>query len=188
MLQWLHKTSLASGRGLGLAIVLAVGAMAALPAHATQDVVEFGNTIEVPKDSSIHDAVCFFCSLNAEGTVHGDIVVFFGNVKIHAPDGRANHDVVNFFGSVEAGDDTSIGGSLVNFFGSVRLGERVSVSKDTVVMFGSLHAPSSASFGGDRVVQPGWLFWGPFLTIVIGLSILIRELRGRRHRRILRGY
>ena len=188
MFQWLHKARLASGRGLGFAVLLAVSVMAALPAHANQDVVEFGNTIEVPKDSSIHDAVCFFCSLNAEGTVNGDIVVFFGNVKIHTPDGRANHDVVNFFGNVEAGDDTSIGGSLVNFFGSVHLGERASIGKDTVVMFGSLHAPSSVSFGGDRVVQPGWIFWGPLLTIVIGLWLLIRELRVRRYRRILRGY
>ncbi|WP_263358235.1 hypothetical protein [Acidicapsa ligni] len=147
--------------------------------------VQFGDTIQVNKDASIRDAVCFFCGVNVQGTINGDTVVFFGSARI---DGQANHDVVVFFGNVVAADNTSIGHNLVNFFGSVRLGENVTVGQDTVVMFGSLHAPQSVSYGGDRVVQPGFIFWVPFLLIVFGFSFVVRELRGQRRRRMLRGY
>jgi hypothetical protein len=164
--------------------VLSIAAWAT-PARAAQDIVEFGSTIDVPQKDAIHDAVCFFCSVNVEGAVNGDIVVFFGNVRIS---GQANHDVVNFFGDVTASDDASIGHNLVNFFGGVRLGQNVTVGQDTVVMFGNLHATESANFGGSRVVEPGWLFWGPFLAIFLGIYFVVHEFRGYRRRRMMGVY
>jgi len=168
----------------GVAVLLLAG-FAATPARASQDVVHFGSSIEVPADASIHDAVCFFCSVKAQGTVRGDIVVFFGSVEIN---GHADHDVVDFFGDVGVADDSSIGHSLVNFFGSVQLGEHAQVGQDTVVMFGDLRSASTASFGGDRVYQPGWVFWMPFLLIVGGIAFAVHEIREARRRRYLRGY
>lgn len=165
--------------------VFALLTLLAVPARAAQDVVQFGSTIDVGKNDTIHDAVCFFCSVNVKGAVNGDVVVFFGDVRI---DGHANHDVVNFFGEVKAADGTSVGHDLVNFFGGVRLGENVSVGQDVVVMFGSLRAAESTTFGGERVVEPGWLFWGPFLVIVLGISFIVHEVRWRRRRRMLHGY
>jgi hypothetical protein len=64
----------------------------------------------------------------------------------------------------------------------------VSVGQDTVVMFGSLRSADSASGGGSRVVEPGWLFWGPFLTIVLGGYFAVHEFRGYRRRRLLGVY
>ena len=170
---------------LAAALLVLLAAMLATPARASQDIVQFGNTIDVAPNETIHDAVCFFCSVDVKGTVNGDIVVFFGSVRV---EGQANHDVVNFFGDVKANDNTSIGHDLVNFFGGVRLGEHVSVGEDTVVMFGSLRAADSASVGGSRVVEPGWLFWGPFAAIVLGIYVVVYELRNARRRRMLRGY
>jgi hypothetical protein len=168
-----------------LMLVLVSVALIARPAHAAQDMVQFGSNIEVPKDTAIHDAVCFFCSINVQGTVNGNMVVFFGSAHI---EGQARHDVVVFFGDVKAEDNTSIGNNIVNFFGSVHLGENVDVKRDTVVMFGSLEAARSASFGGNRVVEPGIVFWGPFLAIAFGIYFIVHEVRGARRRRILRGY
>jgi hypothetical protein len=173
-----------SWRMVAAAFFLMLTSIAAIPARAAQDIVEFGSDIDVPPADTIHDAVCFFCSVNVKGTVNGDIVVFFGSVRI---DGHANHDVVNFFGSVTAGNDTSIGHDLVNFFGGVRLGENVTVGQDTVVMFGNLRKADTASFGGSRVVEPGWLFWGPFVVLILGIYYVVHEFRGYRHRRVL-GY
>lgn len=185
----MHRLRHLSGRLLqpiaGVVFLLLVAGFAATPARANQDVVHFGSTIEVPKDDSIHDAVCFFCSVKAQGTVRGDIVVFFGSVDI---EGHADHDVVSFFGDVNAANDSSIGHDLVNFFGTVRLGEDVQVGEDTVVMFGSLHSASTASFKGDRVVQPAWIFWMPFLLIFGGISFAVHEIREARRRRYLRGF
>jgi hypothetical protein len=169
----------------GMVFLSALIAFSATQARANQDVVHFGSSIDVPVDGSVHDAVCFFCSVRTHGTVRGEIVVFFGSVEI---EGHADHDVVDFFGDVTASDDSSIGHSLVNFFGRVRLGENVKVGQDTVVMFGNMRSASTTSFGGDQVYEPGWIFWIPFLLIAGGISFVVHEVRMARRRRYLRGY
>jgi hypothetical protein len=160
-------------------------ALAAAPAHANEDAVQFFNNIEVTPAAPVHDAVCFFCNVRDDGEVNGDIVVFFGNVRI---DGQAHHDVVNFFGSVMAADNSSIGGDLVSFFGSVRLGENVSVAKDLVAMFGVIHSPSSVSIGKDHVVFSPWIFFGPLLIIFMVIFVIIHEVRVHRQRRFAMAY
>jgi hypothetical protein len=164
-------------------LTAALGALA-IPAHATKDEVQFGSTIHVPRDGSIHDAICFFCDVDADGTVEGDIVVFFGDVHVGT---AANHDVVTFFGSIKADDNAHIGNSMVSMFGSVRLGEDVSIGKDLVAMFGGgVRAADSVSVGGDRVVQPAWLFWGPLLMIALVVIFVVREIRIHRRRAFMR--
>jgi hypothetical protein len=154
------------------------------PAYANKDEVQFGSAIHVPRDASIHDAVCFFCDVDADGIVEGDIVVFFGDVHIG---NAANHDVVNFFGTIKADDSARIGNSMVSMFGSVHLGEDVSIAKDLVVMFGGgVRAADSVSVGGDRVVQPAWLFWGPLLVIALVIILVVREIRAHRRRVFMR--
>ena len=182
MIQW--TASRGSGlarRGFGTGLLMVLIAMAATPARATQDIVEFGSNITVGPNETTHDAVCFFCSVNVKGTVTGDIVVFFGNVHI---EGQTHHDVVNFFGHVDVADNSSIGHDMVNFFGRVRLGQNASIGKDAVVMFGRLDAADTASFGGSRVVEPGWIFWGPVIALILGIYYIVHELRAMRRRRL----
>jgi len=155
------------------------------PLHAEEDIVQFGNTIRVGPDVTAHDTVCFFCSINIEGSVNGDAVAFFGSVHV---DGHANHDVVVFFGDTRVADDSSVGQDLVNFFGTVRLGNNASVGHNLVSMFGSLHQAASATISGDRVAQPGWIFWVPFLIIFGGIAFVTSEYRSYHRRRRLRGY
>jgi hypothetical protein len=167
-----------------LCLLIVVVGTIVLPAHASKDEVQFGSTIHVPRGASIHDAVCFFCDVDADGTVEGDIVVFFGDVHIGT---AANHDVVNFFGSIKADDNTHIGQDMVSMFGSVRLGEDVSIGKDLVAIFGGgLRAAESVSVGGDRVVEPAWLFWGPLFVIALVVILVVREFRAHRRRAFLR--
>lgn len=149
----------------------------ALPAFADRDAVQFGSNIRVSKGSSVHDAVCFFCSVDAEGEIQGNVVVFFGDVRLS---GKADHDVVNFFGKVRADDNASIGGDLVSMFGVLRLGENVSVGKDMVAMFGGVHAASTVTVAGNRVAQPFWLFLGPLLLVGAVIFLIVREVRARR--------
>jgi hypothetical protein len=156
----------------------------AVPAHASKDEVQFGSAIHVPRDGSIHDAVCFFCDVDADGTVEGDIVVFFGDVHIG---NAANHDVVNFFGTIKADDNAHIGQDMVSMFGSVRLGEGVSVGQDLVAMFGGgVRAAESVTVGGERTVAPAWLFWVPLLGILLVVYVLVHEIRASRRRAFLR--
>ena len=166
-----------------LCLLIAIVGTLAVPAYASKDEVQFGSTIHVPRDASIHDAVCFFCDVDADGTVEGDIVVFFGDVHIGT---AANHDVVNFFGTIKADDNTHIGQDMVSMFGTIRLGEDVSIGKDLVAMFGGVRVAESVSVGGDRVVEPAWLFWGPFLIIGLVVIVVVREFREHRRRAFLR--
>jgi len=163
-------------------LAAALGALA-LPAYASKDEVQFGSTIHVPRDASIHDAVCFFCDVDADGVVEGDIVVFFGDVHVG---NAANHDVVNFFGSIRADDNAHIGQDMVSMFGSVRLGEDVSIGKDLVAMFGGVRASDSVSVGGNRVIEPAWLFWGPLLVIAMVVILVVHEVRAHRRRVFMR--
>jgi hypothetical protein len=85
---------------------------------------------------------------------------------------------------VTADDKTSIGHDLVNFFGGVHLGQNVTVGQDTVVMFGGLRAPDTANIGGSRVVEPAWLFWGPFIALVLGIYFIVHTIREHNRRRM----
>lgn len=159
--------------------------LAAAPAYANKDAVQFGSNIVVPEGHSIHDAVCFFCSVNAKGTIDHDVVVFFGNVHIAR---ESKHDIVAFFGTVRADDDAAIGHDVVNFFGSVRLGENVTVGNDLVVMFGGLNAADSANIAGNRVAEPIWVFWTPLIVLGIIITLIVHEVRSRRRRAYFAAY
>jgi hypothetical protein len=172
-------------RFLALCLFGAALAVAASPARAEDDAVQFFNNIEVTPDSPVNDAVCFFCNVNAHGDVRGDIVVFFGNVRL---DGQAHQDVVNFFGTVTAADNSAIGGDLVSFFGSIRLGENVRVNQDLVAMFGTVQTPASVSIGQDHVVFSPWIFFGPLLIIFLIVFVIVHEVRAYRVRRFAQAY
>lgn len=159
-------------------------AVAAVPAHADRDAVQFFQNITVTPDMSAHDVVCFFCSARVDGEVRGDIVVFFGNVRIN---GQAHHDVVNFFGRTTVTDNSAIDHDLVNFFGGIRLGENAHVGRDMVCFFGGVHAPGSASVGGDRVNIPALIFYGPVIFLILVIWRIAHEVRARQRRQWLAG-
>lgn len=166
-------------------LVAGAFALAALPAHADRDAVQFFSDIDVPPGATVHDAVCFFCSVNVEGTADNDIVVFFGNVHIAS---HANHDVVSFFGNVRADDNATISHDLVNFFGMIRLGHNVSVGNDMVAMFSGVSAPGSVSVGGDRVFQPGWVLLIPLCILGCLFYFLVSVVRNYRYRQMMANY
>lgn len=154
---------------------------AAVPAHASRDLVQFGSDIVVPQGQSIHDAVCFFCSVQIDGTAEHDIVVFFGSTKIST---RSEHDVVDFFGDVRLGPNASVGHDVVNFFGTIRLGENASIGNDAVAMFGDVRAANTATIAGNRVVQPFFLLLVPLgilALVVFGIVEVVRRARMHRY-------
>lgn len=167
------------------ALTLLFAAFACASARAEEDDVQFFTDIHVQPGATVHDAVCFFCSVNIEGKATGDVVVFFGNTHITSD---AQHDVVNFFGRVTADDNANIGHDLVSMFGSIRLGENVRVGEDLVAMFGSLHTADSVSVEGSRVVEPAILFFGPFFFLILILVLIVREVRAYRRRLWMRAY
>ena len=172
-------------------LTLALAALAAFPnlARANADAVQFGEKIHATASNPVHDAVCFFCSVQIDPDAHvtGDIVVFFGDLHIS---GIAQHDVVNFFGDVKADDNASIGHDLVSMFGGVRLGQDVTVGGDMVAMFGAVHQADSVTVRKDRVVQPAWLFFLPLALLGCLIVWIVSSVRARRRHRwmMMQGY
>ncbi|MDE3201010.1 MAG: hypothetical protein KGN79_08815 [Acidobacteriota bacterium] len=162
-------------------VAAALLALAAIPARADKDVVQFGSQILVPANSSVHDAVCFFCSVDAQGPIDHDVVVFFGDIHVHQ---LANHDVVNFFGDVRVDSNASISHDLVHFFGDVHLGDNASVGNDMVLFFGDLHAANSATITGNRVIEPAWLLLIPLGLLVGFIWLIVTFFRNWRERRM----
>jgi hypothetical protein len=160
-------------------------AAAATPAYADRDAVHFFSDIRIAPDATVHDAICFFCSVHDEGEVEHDTVVFFGSVHIA---GKAGHDVVNFFGEVNADDNSRIGGDLVSFFGAIRLGENVSVGKDMVSMFGFVHTPESVSVGHDRVTMPFIVVLAPLVLLGLMVIFVVHLVRTHRRRQFFSAY
>ncbi len=170
---------------LGLCLLVAALAAGTIPARAEQDAVQFFRNINVTSDTPVHDAICFFCSVHADGDVRGDIVVFFGNVRLN---GAAHHDVVNFFGHVSAADNSSIGGDLVAIFGGIRMGNDVSVGKDVVCLFGDVQAPSSTHVNGNRVGISEMVLLIPLFVIVLIVMLIANAIRAHRRRQFMAGY
>jgi hypothetical protein len=170
---------------LAVCLLAAAFAAAATPAYADRDAVHFFSDIQVSPATTVHDAVCFFCSVRDEGEVEGDIVVFFGNVHIA---GKADHDVVNFFGKVSADDNAQIGQDLVSFFGAIRLGQNVSVGKDMVSMFGFTRVPASVSVGHDRVAMPFFILFAPLILVGLVVIFVVHQVRAHRRRQFLNAY
>ena len=162
-------------------IVLVVLALAAVPARADRDIVQFGSNVVVPANSSVHDVVCFFCSVDARGPIDHDLVVFFGNVHIGT---QANHDVVSFFGNVRVDDNASITHDLVHFFGDVHLGDNASVGNDMVLIFGDLRAANSSYIIGNRVIEPAWLLLIPLGVLAGIIYLFVAFIRSWRERRM----
>ena len=73
-------------------------------------------------------------------------------------------------------------------FGSVEMGENASVGHDLVVMFGGADIADSVSVGNDRVVMPGLFFDVPLIVMVILLIVVVREYRSYRRRQFYRAY
>jgi hypothetical protein len=159
--------------------LLAALVLAPLPALANRDAVQFGSKIVVGPNDSIHDAVCFFCGVEAQGPIDHDVVVFFGNVHIAK---HSDHDVVVFFGNIHLDPDATISHDVVDFFGNVNLGENASIGNDVVAMFGSVRTADSATIGGNRVFQPAWVLWIPLMILGGIITLIVGAVRSY-HRR-----
>ena len=166
-------------RSIAFASLLSLTALLSHPVQAQSDAVEFGSTIHIAANESLHNAVCIFCSVEDEGVVTGDIVAIFGSVHIT---GEARHDVVSLFGGLHLDDDASIEHDVVSIFGGTWIGRHSKVGHDLVNVFGPFQMDPSATAYGDRVSEPFYFFWPPLLILAAIIFGLVQVSRSRRYR------
>ncbi len=152
----------------------------ATPARADSNSIQFFTDLRVEPDKPVENAVCFFCSVHAEGEINGNLVILFGNAHISS---AVHQNVVSIFSSVNAQSDASIEQNLVNIFGKVRLGDNAHVGQNVVALFGMTEFSPSSVIDGNRVLLPFWVFGIPTLLFGLVIYVIVRELRERRYRR-----
>jgi hypothetical protein len=149
----------------------------AVPARAEGNSVQFFTDLRVAPDKPVENAVCFFCSVHAEGEINGNLVILFGNAHVNS---TVHQNVVSIFSSVTALPNATIDQNLVNIFGSVRLGDGAHVGQNLVAMFGVTQQASSATVDGNRVIFPFWLFGIPALLLGLLIYTIVHRARERR--------
>ena len=167
-------------RLLTLTLCAAALLFVAAPARAQNDRVQFFSNIHIGPNDTANNAVCFFCSVDAEGPVNGNIVAFFSHVNVRT---TVDQNVVSFFSNMNVLPGSSVDQNLVTMFGSVHVDNGAHVGQNAVTMFGSFYAADSASIDGNRVYFPFWLFGIPTLLIGLVIYVIVREVRERRYRR-----
>jgi hypothetical protein len=167
-------------RLLSLCLCAAALLFFAAPAGAESNSVQFFTDLRVAPDKPVENAVCFFCSVHAEGEINGNLVILFGNAHVAS---TVHQNVVSIFSSVTALPNASIDQNVVNIFGKVRLGDGAHVGQNVVAMFGATQLAPSATIDGNRVIFPFWLFGIPALVVGLVIYVIVRELRERRFRR-----
>jgi hypothetical protein len=128
-------------------------------AHAASDRISFFHDIVVNENEEVGDAVCFLCSIRAEGNVSGDAVAFLGGIRVK---GEIGGDVVSFLGNVTMSDQSRIGGSCVVFGGPLRRGDDTSI-------------------GGDSVQFPLILVALPFIVLALIIYGIVSFVRHRKY-------
>jgi hypothetical protein len=121
-------------------------AESALSAGRDRDIVRFGQHIEIAREDTANDIVCFGCSVTVRGRVNGDVVVFGGSLQV---EGAVTGDAVVLGGSTSAGPEATIGGDLVTLGGAV-------------------HRDPDAKISGEVTNIPG-----PFVVGGMGLAGLL---------------
>jgi hypothetical protein len=144
-------------RSLFLTFVLASAALGQSPGNRTY----FGEDIYVAPGQQVHNAICIFCSVQAEGDLTGHVFVLFGSL--------------NLSGRVEGGA-TVIGGNAV-------VDSQARVGGDTVVLGGNAVYETDESLSGSAYVVGGHLSHVPVAHGQethprISLSPLISALAG----------
>lgn len=173
-------------RWLAAAVLGAALVAASTPAHADGgDVIHFARSIQVDHDAEIDDAVCFFCNVQVDGTVTGDVVVVFGNIHIA---GDVQHDAIDVVGGLTAEQNASIEQDVIGVLGTTRLGEHVIVGQDLVTYSSAVEMAPTAAVGNQRIDNPGWLIWIPLACVLLIVFWVMRAYGAYRRRLIARGY
>ena len=140
-------------------------AVAAAPARADQDAVQFFRNIEVTPDAPVHDAVCFFCSVHVDGKVERR-----HRRLLRQRASRTARPTTTWSTFSAASRPPTTPPSAATWFRSSAPCAWARTSpwpRTLVAMFGVVHTPPVVSIGKDRVIFSPWIFFGPLLVIFL---------------------
>ncbi len=122
---------LRAGWSFVVAVLLTVGAFGQGAGNRTY----FNEDIFVASGQQIHNATCFFCSVQVEGDVSGHVLVLFGSLNVS--------------GQVKGGATVLWGNAVVD--------SQARIGGDTVVLVGNTVYEADESLSGNAYVVGGHL-------------------------------
>jgi hypothetical protein len=163
-------------RSIILPLLLTVGALGQTPGNRTY----VGQDIYVASGQQIHNATCFFCSVQVEGDLTGHVIVLFGSVNVS---GQVQGSATVIWGNAVVDSQARIGGDTMVLWGNAVYETDESLSGSAYVLGGHMSHVSKASAEGrsPRRVSVGPLFFGLLALLVLLLLSILIVPRLRRH-------
>lgn len=148
-------------RSFLLTLLLAPVAIAQAPGNRTY----FGQDIYVAAGQEVHNATCFFCSIQAEGDVTGHALVVFGSLDLS---GQMKEGATVIGGNAVVDSQARIGGDTVVLGGNAVYETDESLAGSAYVLGGHLsHVSREKGFGKKRISL------SPMVSGVIGVGVLL---------------
>jgi hypothetical protein len=149
-----------------LSLLLTVGALGQAPGSRTY----IGQDIFVAAGQQVHNATCFFCSVQVEGDATGHVIVFFGSVNVS---GQVQKSATVIWGNAVVDSQARIGGDTLILGGNAVYEADESLGGSAYVLGGHLSRVSKVEGDGRHRVTMSPLFSGLLAVVVLLLLSLV---------------
>jgi len=158
-----------------LPLLLVAGAFGQSPGNRTY----VGQDIFVAAGQQVHNATCFFCSVQVEGDLTGHVFVLFGSLNVS---GQVRRNATVIVGNAVVDSQARIGGDTVVLGGNAVYESDESLAGSAYVLGGHLSHVSKASGErrGHRVMVGPLFFWLLAVLVLLLLSLVIAPRVRRR--------
>lgn len=164
--------------GLLKAIVLLLLAPSAL-AQAPGNRTYFGQDIFVASGQQIHNATCFFCSVQVEGDLTGHALVLFGSLNLS---GQVHESATVIGGNAVVDSQARIGGDTTVLGGNAVYEADESLAGDAMVLGGHLsHVDRRQGEDKRRLALSPSVLWLLVVLVLAGMlaAIIVPRIRRR---------
>jgi hypothetical protein len=156
-------------RSLGLTLLLALILGSATLAQSPGNRTYIGQDIYIAAGQQVHNATCFFCSVQVEGELTGHAVVLFGNLSVS---GWVRRSATILGGNAVIDSQARISGNTVVLGGNAVYETDESISGNAYVLGGHL------SKTGGHVSSHRRLSLTPVVSLALALvAFLVLALR-----------
>jgi hypothetical protein len=151
-------------RTLALLLITLPGA-----AQAHGNRTYFNQDIFVAQGQQVHNAICFFCSVQVEGDLTGRVLVLFGSLNVS---GRIEGGATVVGGNAVVDSQARLGGNVVVFGGNAVYESDESISGNAYVIGGHLSTLGDRSKSTRRVSFSPAFFFSLAAAVLVLLSAL----------------
>ncbi len=144
------------------ALLVTVSGAAFAQAHGNR--TYFNQDIFVAQGQQVHNAICFFCSVQVEGDLSGRVFVFFGSLNVS---GRIEGGATVIGGNAVLDSQARLGGNAVVIGGNAVYESDESISGNAYVIGGHL------STFGERAKTTRRVSFSPAFFFSLAVAVLV---------------